>query len=227
MCSENHLIRSGPRNDVKHQHYCNIANTNNVNNNSNYTPSYICLCFYYKGHLLQAFALLIENDLVALSYISFSRVNFSTGRLTLCLFWDIKGFHWISNELRSLFNAFVSCIPFYKIERHVLVLDHRIEDSTFQWMCLQWCKFSCFYRNSCFHAVKIPTRLFIFSPFWRLLAQVHALFQAFSFRSAYIPVLNQDQENLTVFGYSLIIMNTPMWKILVKLITKLGVSRKW
>ena len=57
---------------------------------------------------------------------------------------------------------------------------------------------------------KFPHFLFIFSPFWRLLAQIHAFFQAVSFRSAYTPVLNQGPENLTVFGYSLIIMNTPL-----------------
>ena len=46
----------------------------------------------------------------------------------------------------------------------------------------QGCKFSCF------HKVQIPALLFLFSQFWRLLAQIHALFQAFSFRPAYIPV---------------------------------------
>ena len=41
--------------------------------------------------------------------------------------------------------------------------------------------FSCFCRNSCFYEVQIPIFLFIFSPFWRLLAQIRALFQAFQF----------------------------------------------
>ena len=43
-------------------------------------------------------------------------------------------------------------------------------------LALQGCKFSCFCRNSYFHEVKIPAFLFIFSLFWRLLAQIHALF---------------------------------------------------
>ena len=57
-----------------------------------------------------------------------------------------------------------------------------------------------------------PHFLFIFSLFWRLLAQIHTLFQAFSFRSAYIPVvwmglvLNQDhlekQFLITLSSYS-------------------------
>ena len=58
------------------------------------------------------------------------------------------------------------------------------------WSLNQGCKFSCFYRNSCFHEVQIPILLFLFSPFWRLFAQIHTLFQAFqafSFWSAYIP----------------------------------------
>ena len=38
------------------------------------------------------------------------------------------------------------------------------------------------------HEAQIPVRLFIFSPFWRFLAQIHTPFQAFSLRSAYIPV---------------------------------------
>ena len=41
--------------------------------------------------------------------------------------------------------------------------------------------------NSGLHEAEIPALLFIFSLFWRLLAQMHALFQAFALRSAYIP----------------------------------------
>ena len=44
---------------------------------------------------------------------------------------------------------------------------------------LQGCKFSGNCLNSGFHEVQIPTLLFIFSPFWRILAQIYALFQAF------------------------------------------------
>ena len=52
----------------------------------------------------------------------------------------------------------------------------------------QGCKFSGNCLNSGFHEVQIPALLFIFSVFWRILAQIYALFQVFSFRSAYIPV---------------------------------------
>ena len=48
------------------------------------------------------------------------------------------------------------------------------------------CKFSGNCLNSGFHEAQIPALLFIFRPFWRLLAQIHALFQAFSLRSAYM-----------------------------------------
>ena len=55
----------------------------------------------------------------------------------------------------------------------------------------QECKFSGNCLNSDFHEVQIPALLLlIFSLFWRILAQVYARFQAFSFRSAYIPVQN-------------------------------------
>ena len=56
----------------------------------------------------------------------------------------------------------------------------------------QGCKFLGNCLNSGFHEVQIPALLFIFSLFWRILAQIYTLFQAFqafSFRSAYIPVL--------------------------------------
>ena len=46
----------------------------------------------------------------------------------------------------------------------------------------QGCKFSGL------HEVQILTLLIIFSPFWRLLAQIHTLFQAVFFRSVYIFV---------------------------------------
>ena len=52
----------------------------------------------------------------------------------------------------------------------------------------QGCKFSGNCLNSGLHEAQIPALLFIFRPFWRLLAQIHTLFQAFSLRSAYIPV---------------------------------------
>ena len=51
----------------------------------------------------------------------------------------------------------------------------------------QGCKFSGNCLNSGLYEAQIPTLLFIFSPFWRLLAQIHALFQAFALWSAYIP----------------------------------------
>ena len=54
-------------------------------------------------------------------------------------------------------------------------------------LIIQGCKFSGNCLNSGLHEAQIPTLLFIFSPFWRLLAQIHTLFQAFSLRSAYIP----------------------------------------
>ena len=57
----------------------------------------------------------------------------------------------------------------------------------------QGCKFSCFCRNSCFHEVQTTIPLFIFSSFWVLLAQIHTLFQAFSFRSACIPETNTNK----------------------------------
>ena len=41
------------------------------------------------------------------------------------------------------------------------------------------CKFSGNCLNSGFHEVQIPALLFIFSLFWRLLAHIHTLFQAF------------------------------------------------
>ena len=44
----------------------------------------------------------------------------------------------------------------------------------------QGCKFSGNCLNSGFHEVQIPALLFVFSPFWRLLAQIHTLFWAFS-----------------------------------------------
>ena len=51
------------------------------------------------------------------------------------------------------------------------------------------CKFSGNCLNSGLHEAQIPALIFIFSPFWRLLAQIHALFQAFALWSAYIPVM--------------------------------------
>ena len=62
--------------------------------------------------------------------------------------------------------------------------------NTLQWygyFSHQGCKFSGNCLNSGFHEVQISALLFIFSHFGRLLAQIHTLFQAFSFRSAYIP----------------------------------------
>ena len=55
----------------------------------------------------------------------------------------------------------------------------------------QGCKFSGNCLNSGLHEAQIHAFLFISSPFWRLLAQIHALFQAFSLRSAYIPAFIQ------------------------------------
>ena len=53
------------------------------------------------------------------------------------------------------------------------------------------CKFSGNCLNSGLHEVQIPILLFIFSPFWRLLAQIYTLFfwlfGLFSFRLAYMP----------------------------------------
>ena len=43
----------------------------------------------------------------------------------------------------------------------------------------QGCKFSGNCLNSGLHEVHIPSLLFIFSPFWRLLAQIHTLFGLF------------------------------------------------
>ena len=51
----------------------------------------------------------------------------------------------------------------------------------------QGCKFSGHGLNSGLQEVQILT---LFSLFWRLLAWIHTLFQAFSFMSAYIPVAN-------------------------------------
>ena len=53
----------------------------------------------------------------------------------------------------------------------------------------QGCKFSGNCLNSGLHEAQIPTLIFIFSPFWRLLAQIHTLFQTFALWSAYIPVM--------------------------------------
>ena len=55
------------------------------------------------------------------------------------------------------------------------------------WYSIQRCKFSGNCLNLGLHEAEIPALLFIFSRFWRLLAQIHALFQAFALRSAYIP----------------------------------------
>ena len=52
----------------------------------------------------------------------------------------------------------------------------------------QECKFSGNCLNSGLHEAQIPALLFIFSPFWRLLVQIHTLFQAFALWSAYISV---------------------------------------
>ena len=67
----------------------------------------------------------------------------------------------------------------------------------------QGCKFSGNCLNSGLHEAEIPALLFIFSPFWRLLAQIHALFQAFSLRSAYIPdimptALSSEDSNVLI-----------------------------
>ena len=43
-------------------------------------------------------------------------------------------------------------------------------------MYVQGCKFSGNCLNSRFHKTQIPALLFIFSPFWRLLAQIYELF---------------------------------------------------
>ena len=74
------------------------------------------------------------------------------------------------------------------------LLSKQVTFAFVDWFCLKSDRpysrdvlmFSCFCRNWCFHEVQIPALLFIFSPFWRLLAQIHVPFHAFSFKSAYI-----------------------------------------
>ena len=66
--------------------------------------------------------------------------------------------------------------------------------------CHQGCKFSGNCLNTGFHEAQSPALLFIFSPFWRLLAQILALFQAFSLRSAYIRVSWNKPPNVNEIG---------------------------
>ena len=71
-------------------------------------------------------------------------------------------------------------------------------------MITQGCKFSGNCLNSGFHEVKIPALIFIFSPFWRILAQIYMLFQAFQaifFRSAYIPDNKNSQHFIALAQY--------------------------
>ena len=60
----------------------------------------------------------------------------------------------------------------------------------------QGCNFLGYSLNSGLHEVQILALLLIFSPFWRLLVQIHKLFEAIFFRSACIP----DQEQSSKFG---------------------------
>ena len=58
----------------------------------------------------------------------------------------------------------------------------------------QGCKFSGNCLNSGLHEAQIPALLIIFSLFWRLLDEIHTLFQAFALRSAYIPVQSFEKR---------------------------------
>ena len=88
----------------------------------------------------------------------------------------------------------------------------------FLWQTGMFFYFSCICRNSCFHEVQIPTLLFIFSQFLRLLAQIYALFKAFQaflqvslhpwtniIRKMIIGLLRRrnKQENFKDWGYEI------------------------
>ena len=107
--------------------------------------------------------------------------------------------------MQKSYMSHFQILPEMISSKHFLSLSKILNQSKLHEVVkIQGYKFSDHGLNSGFHEVQILACLFIFSLFGRLLACIHTLFQAFSFRSANIPDNGPFvvQDNICILCYT-------------------------
>ena len=144
---------------------------------------------------------MIENPCPR-SFISTRKSTTKTGKVLYCFHFLADLFQSPKMKLKqwkskATLDAYLFNYLFFTFNFFTHFPPNQFVDRT-RSFCLQGCKFSNYTTNSGLHDVQILALLFIFSPFWRLLARIHTLFHAFFLQSAYI-------RGLVIFALELLV----------------------